>query len=595
MKHTIAMIFTLISTLTFAQTNERYQRIGDSLLRSGQSDGLISYFENELKKHPKDEAVLRWLGYGHILQNNLDLGEKYYNEALTVNPTCARCYLNIGRVHSLKGDNQKALEYLEKAVNMDANDALLYSNRARLKELLGDRFGALRDHNKAVEIDPENSESYILRGEYHSRVGSQSLALADYTKAIALAPTNYKPYFKRASIYYNQQRLEEAMADMNKAIELDSTQFSLYNGRGVIFNLMQEYDKAIDDYTKAISLSKTDFLPYLNRASAYYKLEDLDASCSDYSMLKSLIEKGGIKDPAIIDEVNEAILHICDSSKASYYYQRGIGYYNLKEFQKALDSYDRGLEKFPDNAMMLSFKGNTCLALNHYEKAIECYHLSLKNKENTLKEIQVNPKFAKASNDEITRIYNGSLSSTYASISECETNLGHFDEALKAINTALELAPDITDFNKEAQYHLRGYIQLMSGNYERAISDFDKSILLNRNFAIAYVNRAVAKVSLSEEVKIWSYSIQGSVNTQPMNVNWNLPTKSSLKKSESTILSALTDCNEAIKIDRKLGYAFYIRGQIKQMLSHTDYCLDLFTAKELGLTVEDELIKNCGR
>lgn len=572
-----------------------YQRIGDSLLTRGKSDELIEYFENELKKHPKNEDVLRWLGYGHIIKNNLDLGEKYYTEALSVNPKCARCYLNIGRVHSLKGDNKKALEYFDKAVNTDPNDAILYSNRARLKEMLGDKFGALRDHNKAVEIDPENPESYIQRGEYNSRVGYQSLALADYTKAIELAPNNYNPYFKRASLYYGQKRLEEAMMDINKAIELDSNQFSLYIGRGAIFDVMQEYHKAISDYTKAISLNKNDFLPYLNRATSYYKLEDLDASCSDYAILKTLIENGSISDQAIIKEVNGAIQDICNPSKPSYYYQRGVGYYNLKEYHKALDIYTKGLTIFPDNAMMLSFKGNAHLALNEYEKAIEFYNLSLKNKDNILTEIKINPRFADASNEQITSFYKGSLASTYFSISECKTNLGYFDEALKEINTALELAPDINDFNKEAYYNLRGYIHLMSGKYELAISDFDKSILINKNFPLAYVNRAIAKVSLAEKVKIRSYSIHGNFNTQPMNVNWNSPTKSSLKKSESNILSALNDCNKAIEIDNKLGYAYYIRGQIKQMLTYGDYCLDLLTAKELGLTVEDELIRNCGK
>lgn len=595
MKTTVTILFILISTLTFGQTSEIYQKIGDSLLTRGKSDELIKYFEDELKKHPKNEDVLRWLGYGHIIKNNFDLGEKYYTEALTVNPKCARCYLNIGRVYSLRGDNKRALEYIDKAVNTDPKDVLLYSNRARLKEILGDKFGALSDHNKAVEIDPENPESYIQRGEYNTRVGYQYLALADYTKAIEFAPNNYNPYFKRASLYYGQKRLEEAMTDINKAIELDSNQFSLYTGRGAIFEVMQEYHKAINDYTKAISLNKNDFLPYLNRATSSYKLEDLDASCSDYLILKSLIDNREISDQAIIDEINGAIKDICDSSKANYYYQRGVGYYNLKEFQKALDIYALGLKLFPENAMMLSFKGNAHLALNQFQQAIEYYNLSLKYKESILAEIKINPRFTGASNDKILSFYNGSLASTYFSISECRTNLGQFDEALKEINTALELAQDLNDFNKEAYYNLRGYIHLMNGKYELAISDFDKCIQLNRNFPHAYVNRAIAKVSLAEKVKIRSYSIHGNFNTQPMNVNWNLPTKSSLKKSESNITSALTDCNKAIEIDNKLGYAYYIRGQIKQMLTYGDYCLDLFTAKELGLTVEEEIIRNCGK
>lgn len=109
------------------------------------------------------------------------------------------------------------------------------------------------------------------------------------------------------------------------------------------------------------------------------------------------------------------------------------------------------------------------------------------------------------------------------------------------------------------------------------------------------MNRAIAKVSLAEKVKISSYSLNSNFNNQPMSVNWSFPTKSSLKKSESTILSALSDCNTAIEIDKKLGFAYYIRGQIKQMLIYGDYCIDLLTAKELDLTVEAELLRNCDK
>ena len=561
----------------------------------GKSDEIIKYFDKELKKHPKNEDVLRWLGYAYITKNNLDLGEKYYSEALAVNPKCARCYLNIGRVYSLRGDNKKALEYFDKAVNTDPKDALLYSNRGRLKEMLGVKFGALVDHNKAIELDPNNSEYYVQRGLYNANSGYQSLAISDLTKAIELSPENYYPYFQRSSIYYSQKRLEDALIDVNKAIELDSNQFSLYTGRGAIFDVMQEYQKAINDYNKAISINQNDFLPYLNRATSFYKLEDLDASCSDYIILKSLIQSGKITDQVAITEINDAFQDICDASKPSYYYQRGVGYYNLKEYQKAINIYTEGLKFFPDYSMLLSFKGNAYLSLNQYEQAIENYNLSLKHKENILEEIKSNPRFTGASTEKITSFYNGSLASTYFSISECKVNLGLFEEALIQINKAIELAPDIKEFNKEAYYNMRGHIYLKVGKYEMAINDFNKSIQLNKDFPLAYVNRAIAKVSLADKVKISSYSLNTNFNNQPMSVNWSFPTKSSLKKSESNILSALSDCNTAIEIDKKLGFAYYIRGQIKQMLIYSDYCLDLLTAQDLGLTVEAELMRNCGK
>ena len=593
MKTTLTIVLTFFVSFAFGQSEEAYQKISDSLLKIGQKDKLISYFDAELKKYPKNENVLRALGYAHIINNNLDLGEKYYVDALAVNPKCARCYLNIGRVFSLRGDNKKALEYFDKAVLTDPNDVVLYSNRGKLKEILGDKFGALSDHNKAIKMDPNNVDSYILRGIYNSKSGYPSLAISDLTKAIELSPESYYPYYHRASVYYDQKRFEEAFTDINEAIKKDSNQYILYTVRAAIFDLMQEYQKAVDDYSKAISINKNDYASYVNRALSYYGLEDLDASCTDYSTLKSLIEDGKIKDEAIIAQVNSAMQDICDASKPSYYFQRGVGYYNLKEYQKALNIYDVGLEKFPENAMMLSFKGNTYLVINEYEKALNYYTLSLKHKESIIEEIKVNPRFSGTSSERIADYYSGSLATIYLSMSECEINLGHFDKAFTNIEEGIKLSPTIEGFNREAYYNMRGYIYVTKRKYKRALNDFDKSISINKNYPLAYVNRAIAKVSSVEKIKFTSFSVHGNFKNQAMSIRWNSPTKSSFKKSEATLLSALSDCNTAIQIDDTFGFAFYIRGQIKQMLAKPDYCLDLLRAKELGVTVEAQLLKDC--
>lgn len=457
MKWFITLLLIFITSLTFAQTAVNYREIGMTYINSGKFDEGIIYFENELKKHSKNEDILRWLGYANLVKNNLDAGEKYYLEASVINPDCDICFLNIARVNSHRGD----------------------------------------------------------------------------------------------------------------------------------------HDKALLGFTKAISIDKNNFTFYLNRAMSYYALENLDASCSDYIMAKTLLEKNKISDPVIDKQVNATIQDICDSSKPSYYYQRGVALYNLKEYQKAVDIYTKGLLIFPNNAMMLSFKGNAYVALNEYEKAIDSYKLSLENKDNLRIEIAINPRFSGGSTEQIKTFYEGSLASTYFSLAECELNLGYYEKSLANINTALELAPYTEGFKLENYFNLRGNIYLMYGNFEKSLLDFDKSIQLNKNFPLVYVNRAIAKVSLQEKVKIRTYSIRGKINSQPLQVSWNTANKGALTKSETNLQSALNDCNKAIELDSTLGFAYYIRGQVKQILNTKDYCKDLLKAKELGLSVESELLISC--
>lgn len=593
MKTIIVLLLIFTSSLTFGQAKDKHDQLYDSLIVLGKYDEIIVFFEKELVKQPKSEAILRKLGFVNVLKNNLDQGEKYYLQALNVNPKCGRCYANLGRIYALREDNKKALDYFNKAVDADPTEALLYANRAQMKQMMGDGIGASRDYDKAIDLDSTNSEYYVSRALYNSAAGYPTMALVDFNKAIALSPSNENHYFDRASLYYEQQKLDEALIDINMAIEINSEMYKYYVARGAIFAAKQQYQKAVSDYNKAISLDGTEYLSFLNRASSYYHLEQMDSSCADYSFLKTQMENGKLNNPIMIKEIMDAHQDICDPSKPSYYYQRGVGFYNLAEYQKSLAIYTEGLALFPDNAMMLAFKGNTYLALNEYQKALDSYQLSLNHKENYLTEIKLNPRFSEASPMEIEQFYKGSIASTYFSIAECKVNLGDFDAALIDINTALTLVPNIQELNKETYYNLRGYIYLMKGNYQLAIGDFDKSISINKNFPLAYVNRAIAKVSIAEKVKISSYAIRGNLSNQPLNLNWNAPSKSSLKKSDANISSALADCNSAINIQDDLGFAFYIRGQIKQMLGQGDACLDLLRAKELGLLVEVELLRNC--
>lgn len=574
---------------------EEYDKIADSLQRTGQSEKMIPYFLNELKSKPKNEAILRRLGYLYLENNQPELGEKYYREALVVNPKCAYCFMNIGRAYSLKNETKNALEYFDKSIYLAPTDALLYSIRAQQYEFTGFNNGeALIDFNKAIELDPKNEDYYILRGLFYSKQNNYSSAIADLNKAVAIAPKNFVPLFRRANFYYDNKMTKEALADINSAIALDSTQQSLYTARGAIYSVLKETKKSIADYTRSIELKPNDFFPYYYRALEKYTLEDMDGFCSDLQLSYALIVKNDPENP-IKAELVYYIGNFCDSTKAGYYYQRGIAFYNLQQFDKAVQIYSQGVEKFPNNSMILSFRGNAYFELKNYEKAIADYYASIENKYNVIEDVRANQKHTGLANESVESYLNEFLASMQLSIAESRFALGQFEEALLEINKGIALAPNTKVIGKEKYFNVRGNVLLALGKYQQAIADFDKCIELNRSFSLAYVNRAIAKLNQNSKISIKSYSIRGIVNTGSFNGNWTLNSKSSLKKSDENAISALTDCNEAIEISPDLDFAFYIRGQIKKMLSFDDYCYDLLRAKTLGFPVELIVLGDCGK
>ena len=65
---------------------------------------------------------------------------------------------------------------------------------------------------------------------------------------------------------------------------------------------------------------------------------------------------------------------------ANTYNFLGLGYYQIGEYEKSVDAFERGIKEQPANAKILYFnQGNSYYALKQFEKAAECFSLSYKS------------------------------------------------------------------------------------------------------------------------------------------------------------------------------------------------------------------------
>ena len=65
---------------------------------------------------------------------------------------------------------------------------------------------------------------------------------------------------------------------------------------------------------------------------------------------------------------------------ANTYNFLGLGYYQIGEYEKSVDAFERGIKEQPANAKTLYFnQGNAYYALKQFEKAAECFSLSYKS------------------------------------------------------------------------------------------------------------------------------------------------------------------------------------------------------------------------
>ncbi len=594
MKKTILVSALIFFLFTNAQEQDSFEKWIDKQSISGQQYDSIS---NILKQALKDKKAIntanKSLGYLNMVEKKYDLSEKYYQANLAINPKSGETHFQLGRLYSRKKDFKKAQIYLDKATLLEPKNSNLLAHRAIFKYTkIDDKIGAENDFNKAIEIDTKNTSIYISRAQYRISENLLTLALIDFNKAIELDPKNYQAYLLRSEIFYNQQKPDLAIKDLSIAISIDEKQESAFTARGSVYASLGEFSKANENFDKSIEIYPNGYYVYYLRSKIKYQAEDMNGSCQDLQLSLDLIKKYDPESPYKL-EIEKSLLDYCNNVKPSYYFQRGIALFNMQEFEKSIIEHSKGLEKFPNNSMLHSFRANSFYSLQKFEKAIADYQKANQNIENLKIDMRENPNYNSMETADFEKYVNATIANNYLMMAKSNFEISKYENALSAIDEGIKLMPNIEEFGLENYYNCRGAINMAVGEYEKAIQDFDKCLKLKSSMPVALIARAISKMNLNTRVKntISSFSIIN--NKIGFNGKQEFPVQSKTEYSRPNLDAALIDCNLAIEQDAAFGYAYFVRGQIKKLLDKNDFCNDFLKAKKLNFEVNDDLLINC--
>ena len=125
------------------------------------------------------------------------------------------------------------------------------------------------------------------------------------------------------------------------------------------------------------------------------------------------IEKGDFEE-ALRDY--NIFLEKIDPGYAVAYNNRGIAYFRLKKYDRAMENYNKAIELDPDSGLTYSNRGVVYSDMKQYERAIEDYN----------KAIELNPEHANA----------------YTNRGTAYRDKGALERALEDYNKATELTPE---------------------------------------------------------------------------------------------------------------------------------------------------------
>jgi len=388
-------------------------------------------------------------------------------------------YIDAGKAEYHRGNYDAAIYLFTKGLELNPDNQYLYNDRGLCYLEKGEIDKAIADFSKAIELDADFAEAYFNRGLAYFRTGSKytpegraslEKAISDYSKAVEIKPEYAEAYYHRGIAriefihFYDSPFSEEenetfyeALRDFNKTLELDGTFYISYAGMGNAYDRYGKFHEAVEWYNKSLE--------------------------NEYEIL----QKRGTK------------------ALAEIYYSRGRAYQRVENPQ-AIQDYEKSLEYDPNLDTALGHLASIYSCIGKLEDALELYNRSVKIKESQPflglwdfhtwdgrgvcyyklgeydKAIQDLNKAIEVGRRPILPAYLY-LGKTYLAMGDDSKAEEYFNKTIEICTGAIgaiEKGEHVWMYPSEvyALHNIRGLAYIELGDYDKAISDFEKVIEL---------------------------------------------------------------------------------------------------------------------
>ncbi len=442
---------------------ETIRKRADLYKRMGKNLEALREYRTYLLVYKEDVSVYEEISRLHLLVNgNIDDAINDLNEALNVDLRNANLYYERGLLYKQKKDYADADQNFSDAIKLDSNKALAYYNRGVCRIYLKDienasiDFGSARRKglDSASVRDIESiAETFFARGYTKFKGGDRDSAASLFNSAISVKPYQSNYWFYKGECYYLGNNYQDAISAYSQAIVLKNDYAEAFLKRGLSNLHLNKNKEAIDDFTQSLQINPQSYEAQKGIGDAYFALKDYKNSsialglCLDMKSFKSA------------DQVNLT---------AEIFNTIGKSYYNLNDFDKALDNFKSAVKK------------NDGLAEPHYNKGLTYFKLD--NVKDAIKEMK----------------YAISLDGNHY---EWQYNLAHalqdsktYDEAEHYYANVIKM--DSTNALPDAVYY-HGFCEYKLKNYSAALSDYQKSLSTRPGNTLASVYCEMGNIYLN--------------------------------------------------------------------------------------------------
>lgn len=321
---------------------------------------------------------------------NYEMAEKCFSEALEKNKDKAEYYISYGLTLMVNEKYEEAMEQLKKAV-VDKDNQIVLENNKTAYRAMGIVFYRMQDYQSAVEILEKaleikelssiNRDIMCYLAECEEALGEYDKAIAYYQDILSLKESVYS-YAKKALLEKKQGDFKAAIEDCDKAIAMESKNYDLYFQKYYFLMEQGQESEAGKILDRAAGIKPKTAGEKYGQAKLYYFLNKEEMAKEEF---EKALEEGYAEAGFYLGQIEQkkgefekAVEYYIDYiesgrriSSAAVYNQLGICYLKLGEYEFARDTFSIGL-KINDSEMRKELKFNRIIAyerLGDFKKA----------------------------------------------------------------------------------------------------------------------------------------------------------------------------------------------------------------------------------
>lgn len=440
-----------------------YNDLGENLVSVGELDRAIATFDYATRLTPKNAAIWNNLGQTQVKTQKFDLALKSFRQAvllkesasLTARQLNARSYLQVGKFLTTTKQLERGVPFLENAIALDPqySDAYLilgqnYSLQRRWDE-------AIANYTQRLKLSPKSIYTHTLMGDALIRKQDFEGAFTQYRQFLGSNAT--KPdaeldadaYKWLAKALKKLNRLGPAVKAYQKVAALQPKNAHVLNEMGVVLTALERWEEAIVVLRKAQDVFQA----------------NPEQSAPFGSDMIAINLGGALAGNGQVEEALTVLRPVVQDSPENPFIQMTLGKVLLQAGQKqeARQMLQTGLRKvsFPlafvgiettPEAKLETVLGQLYFELKQYDLALEHYQ----------KAVQIDPEFAVG----------------HFAMGNILRRQGQPEQAIPAYEKALKLQPRNFFFTHQF-YSGRGLALLAQGKADAAIADFEQATQLN--------------------------------------------------------------------------------------------------------------------